>query len=62
MKEALIMNLKLAAILIVLNSLKVNSSSDLFGELFSGSYEHLTEIFNVKLQMLQRNIESKSHH
>lgn len=47
----------LVILIIVAQALIVNSFFEDFPELLTGHAEHLTEFLNIKLQLLQRNIE-----
>lgn len=51
------MQIKFLVILIAAQALMVNSFIEDFPELITNHAEHLTEIMNIKLQSLQRNIE-----
>lgn len=51
------MQIKFLVILIAAQALMVNSFIEDFPELITNDAEHLTEIMNIKLQSLQRNIE-----
>jgi hypothetical protein len=56
------MNLNFVVLLsLVFKTLSVHSLFDEFAELFTARIEHLTDILNVKLQIVQRNIEREKY-